>query len=213
MVFIDGSNWYHGLRKIQVDSGWLDYRRVAKKLMHGREPQAIHYYVGKISSGRARIAAQNRFLKRLEAQGVRVSLGRIEKNRMDPTRNPMAQELIEILTSSEAVIPEAVREKLNRICQESIPYYVEKQTDVRLAVDLISKAHRNEYDVAYLLSADGDFVPAVTEARRLGKTVCAASASPGRQLTSAVDEFTLLRESWFDDPHLVMPERRGRIRS
>ena len=50
-------------------------------------------------------------------------------------------------------------------------------------------AHRNEYDVAYLLSADGDFVPAVEEAKRFGKRVFAVSAQQGRQLAKAVDAF------------------------
>ena len=71
------------------------------------------------------------------------------------------------------------------------------QVDVRIAADLVGMAHRNEYDVAYLLSADGDFVPAVEEAKRFGKRVFAVSAQQGRQLAKAVDAFIPLPLEWF----------------
>lgn len=48
---------------------------------------------------------------------------------------------------------------------------VEKLVDVMLALDLALGAHRDEYDVAALVSADGEFAPAVDEARAAGKEV------------------------------------------
>lgn len=48
---------------------------------------------------------------------------------------------------------------------------VEKLVDVMLALDLALGAARDEYDVAALISADGDFAPAVDEARSAGKEV------------------------------------------
>jgi hypothetical protein len=47
-----------------------------------------------------------------------------------------------------------------------------------LAVDMVRMAERNEYDTAYLLSADGDFTPAVKAVAEKGKKVFAASATP-----------------------------------
>lgn len=108
VVFIDGNNWYHGLKKIQVDSGRLDYHRVAQELLQHRELQEIRYYVGKVSGHRTRIAAQHKFLTRLESQGVRVFLGRIEENWLSPNRNPMARELKEILAASGSAIPQEI---------------------------------------------------------------------------------------------------------
>ena len=46
---------------------------------------------------------------------------------------------------------------------------VEKAVDVMLAVDLVTMAGRDEFDAAYILSADGDYCPAVEAAARLGK--------------------------------------------
>lgn len=48
---------------------------------------------------------------------------------------------------------------------------VEKGVDVKLAVDLLSGAFRNEYDEAIIVSNDSDFVPAIIEVQKLGKKV------------------------------------------
>ena len=203
ILFIDGNNWYHGLKQIQRDSGSLDYRRLAERLLIDRDLRGIRYYIGRVlgdrgvSSDRERVARQKKVLKRLESQQVQVFLGRIEKNLMRPAKNPMVRELQEILTASGSAIPTDVLGQLDQLCNTPVPYYVEKQVDVRLAIDLVRLANQDEYDVAYLLSADGDFVPAVEEARRLQKKVFAASPIPGKQLAQAADSFIRLRRDWF----------------
>ncbi|GEM_PF-707966 len=50
-------------------------------------------------------------------------------------------------------------------------YYVEKASDVNLALDLALDAQKGEYDEAYLISNDGDFSGAVTSAINFGKKV------------------------------------------
>ena len=53
------------------------------------------------------------------------------------------------------------------------------------------------YDVAYLLSADSDLVPAVEVVRSRGKKVFAASPAFGHELEKVVDAFISLRRGWF----------------
>jgi len=48
---------------------------------------------------------------------------------------------------------------------------IEKQVDVKIALDLALCAVRDEYDIAGLVSADGDLGAAVEEAQREGKRV------------------------------------------
>lgn len=50
-------------------------------------------------------------------------------------------------------------------------YYVEKATDVNLALDLVLDAQRGIYDEAYLVSNDGDFSGAVKAAKDFEKKV------------------------------------------
>ncbi len=50
-------------------------------------------------------------------------------------------------------------------------FYVEKASDVNLALDLALNAEKEIYDEAYLISNDGDFSGAVKAARNFGKIV------------------------------------------
>ncbi len=203
VLLIDGNNWYHGLKGIGIQSTTLDYHKVAEKLLiNDRRLIEIRYYVGKVASNLARIRRQEKFLKVLRLQDVSVSLGRIEQRQISPKENPTANSIKKIIDEYGTHIRQDIRTELLRICNMTIPTYVEKQVDVQIAVDLVSMAQRNEYDVAYLLSADGDFVPAVKEAKRVGKCVFAVSASTGQQLGSAVNNFIRLRHDWFLDCYL-----------
>lgn len=55
------------------------------------------------------------------------------------------------------------------------------------------------YDAAYLLSADGDYTPAVEATRRLNKKIYAASVLRGAELAKAVNSFIPLDAKWFSD--------------
>ena len=49
--------------------------------------------------------------------------------------------------------------------------YEVKEDDIHLAVDMVKLAYKNEYDTAILISSDGDFVPAVEAVKEVGKTI------------------------------------------
>jgi uncharacterized LabA/DUF88 family protein len=48
---------------------------------------------------------------------------------------------------------------------------IEKKVDINIALDIISLAYENAYDIAVLVSGDGDFVPVVSKVKELGKAV------------------------------------------
>ena len=69
-----------------------------------------------------------------------------------------------------------------------------------IATDMISMAYDDRYDVAYLLSADGDFTPVVKKIKEMGRTVFIASPSSGAQLKAASGgNFILLKPEFFID--------------
>lgn len=49
--------------------------------------------------------------------------------------------------------------------------HVEKETDVNIAKDLLTKAFFNAYDTAIIISADSDFVPVFKVVREIGKNI------------------------------------------
>jgi len=203
VVFIDGNNWFHSLRNVGVrDRLLLDYRKIAEKLLGPREWVATRYYIGQVSQASNPIlyAQQRSFLASLERTDPRIliCLGRIEPR---TATNEAALELREYLGGLTTKIDPTVFAALTDIASRhyNATVFVEKAVDVFLAVDLVTMAINNVYDSAYLLSADGDYTPAVAEVRSLGKKVYAASPLTGAQLARAVNSFIHLRADWFDD--------------
>ncbi|MFX1502634.1 MAG: NYN domain-containing protein, partial [Promethearchaeota archaeon] len=47
----------------------------------------------------------------------------------------------------------------------------EKKVDIKIAVDMVSLAYENKYDIAILVSGDGDFVPVIKKIKDLDKSV------------------------------------------
>lgn len=205
VLFIDGNNWFHGLRKIGVDAYDLDYRKFALELVKGRSLAEIRFYIGKVTGDRDRIERQRKRIASLESQGVRVTWGRIQKNLIPPGKNPALGRLRAILAEDGSRIPTNIREQLEELAKMPVPDYVEKKVDVAIAVDLVRMAYEDHYDVAYLLSADADYVTAVKEAQRLGKTVFGAKAAsePSDDLGRVIRMIPLRRDQFdglFLDP-------------
>jgi len=61
--------------------------------------------------------------------------------------------------------------RLEKRKRDGETYYVEKATDVNLALDLALNAEKGIYDEAYLISNDGDFSGAVSAAESFGKRI------------------------------------------
>lgn len=61
--------------------------------------------------------------------------------------------------------------RLEKRKREGEIYYIEKASDVNLALDLALDAQKEIYDEAYLISNDGDFSGAVSSAVSFGKKV------------------------------------------
>ena len=68
-------------------------------------------------------------------------------------------------------------------------HLVEKAVDVKIAVDMVLGAVADEYDHCFLLSADGDFTPAVQAVQSFGKRVLVATPGNSHQLGQVSDVF------------------------
>jgi len=205
VVFIDGNNWFHSLCHIGVEHRTLlDYRKISEKLLGPRQWISTKYYIGQINqrANPSLYAQQRSFLASLEKTDPRISvcLGRIEPR---TGTNDAARELREYLARLTIKIEPTVFAELSDIAKRhhEATVFVEKAVDVFLAVDLVTMAINDIYDAAYILTADGDYTPAVAEVRRLGKKVYAASPMSGAQLAKAVNSFIRLPAEWFVDTY------------
>ncbi len=202
IVFIDGNNWYHCLKEASVaDKFRLDYKKISEKLLGPRNWIGTRYYIGRVDSrqGATVYADQRRFIDALEKTDPRITvhLGRIEPRVVE---SEAASELLQYVHGLKMKIDTRVFTELVALAKrhEQALVWVEKAVDVQLAVDMVVMADRDEYDAAYLLSADGVFTGAVEHVRTLGKKVYAACPGHGAQLARAVNSFIHLSTGWFD---------------
>ncbi|MGD0204960.1 MAG: NYN domain-containing protein [Dehalococcoidia bacterium] len=149
MVFIDGSNLYHGLKEA-LGHARLDFQRFCSQLCgSSRRLVHVHYYNVPLRQVEdpARYARQQKFFAQLrKIPYFTIHLGRL----VDRGREESCPKCSEKYT---------------------VEYQTEKGVDVQIASHMLTFAFDNQYDTAILVSEDGDFAPVVAEVLRLNKQV------------------------------------------
>lgn len=74
-----------------------------------------------------------------------------------------------------------------------------KGVDIQICVDMLTHVFRNNIDVVYLVSGDGDYLPVLQEVVRMGKQVYVAAFSSGlnESLVTIADKFRSLDPIYF----------------
>jgi len=163
-LFVDLSNFYGNLLKSNVDKpralkdyflSWLEFDLLAKAL-HPR----VSYPTIWIFYSKARIGPST---YRIERTPLNEYIDRINR--------------LAGVTTCDVEIPGKQRERVKYKCEKCKHSNVtdsktEKGVDASLTVHLFDTM--DSWDVAYLLSGDADFVPAVASLRRRGKVIIGA---------------------------------------
>lgn len=78
-------------------------------------------------------------------------------------------------------------------------YKVEKGTDINLAIHAISKAQANSFDVAFIMSADTDYIPLYRQLKTLGKitVVVVVDGQTITKIRSECDNCFFLDDAFF----------------
>ncbi len=151
--YVDGFNLYFGLR----DSGyqrfyWLNIRAIIENLLQSHQRLVLaKYFTARISGPKpgddSALAAQ------LEA-----------KRR----RQGIFLEALQTITSLKVYYGHYLGEIVEcRNCGRTWTDHEEKMTDVNIATEMLTDAFRDEFDTAFLVSADSDLVPAIKAIKRL----------------------------------------------
>jgi len=141
IFLIDGFNLYHSLIEPKYAQRlakykWLNLVKLSSYFLQSQDRLVGTYYFSAIcpwSSDKA--TRHNTYIKALKNVGIEIILGRFK---------------------------EVTRKCLGN-CQRTYKTYEEKRTDVNIAIQLLSLAQQDKYDVAYLISADSDLIPAIEE--------------------------------------------------
>lgn len=181
-IFIDGSNFYHGLKSCICNTK-VDFTRFSKLLCGDRELVRAYYYNAPVNQQEFPdiYKDQQRFFNSLKTVPYFVlKLGRLEKRTVKVDKDAL------IKTFGED-IAKTILEKWGEV----IVTYVEKGVDIDLATDMLRLAYNNAYDTAVIVTGDGDFVSAVTGVKDMGKHVENANFSDGKgyHIRTACDKF------------------------
>ena len=86
------------------------------------------------------------------------------------------------------------------ICDHKSYYKVEKGTDINLAVHALTKAHFNAYDIAFVMSADTDYLTVYQQLKNMGKLVVVVIVKGQNigKIRPEVDDFLILDKSFFN---------------
>lgn len=164
MVFIDGSNLYHGLKK-HLGKHHVDFAALAAKLAGpNREMVRVYYYNCPVNKqdDEDRHKRQQRFFESLHrVNDLEVCLGRLAKRPDGKT--------------------------------------VEKGVDVKLATHMLSKAYQDHYDVAILVSEDGDYADVVQAVKDSGRKVEVAYPRRPYHLAQTADRCIVLDTAFMAD--------------
>lgn len=178
VIFIDGSNFYHGL-KSNHSKTTIDFEKLANKLSQGRKLIRTYYYNAPVNQSEepARYQSQQKFFSFLHrVPYLETTLGRLVK-----------------------------RERINTCSkckhEDKIIFHNEKGIDVNIAADMLIMAFKNLYDTAILISGDGDFDKAIKGVKDIGKHVENAYFNRGHsnQLMKICDKFIELNAEYLKD--------------
>lgn len=173
-IFIDGNNFYFGLRKLYGKNKSLknfDFKRFSQFLAGNDNVSDIYYYNALLDKEHnlEKYESQKEFFEKL---------GKI------PNLHLILCKLLK-----------------RNITGTSKFYYIIKEDDIHMAVDMVENACENNFDIAVLVSGDGDFVPAVDSVKKKGKNVknIYFKDSSSRNLKNFCNQFLELTKDILDN--------------
>jgi len=184
-IFIDGSNFYHGL-KICIGNTKVDFSKFSQLLCGSRELVRAYYYNAPVNQQAFPdiYKDQQKFFDSLKTVPYFVlKLGRLEKRTVKVDKE-------NLMKTFGDDVAKLILEKWGEV----ITTYVEKGVDIDLAADMLRLAYNNAYDTAIIVTGDGDFVSAVNGVKDMGKHVENANFSDGKgyHIRTACDKFISL---------------------
>jgi uncharacterized LabA/DUF88 family protein len=133
--YIDGFNVYYALEENPAyhKYKWLNYRKLAESVIGAKDTiEGIFYFTTIVRWHPDRVERHERYIKALRNVDVEIVHGRFLK-----------------------------KEILCHKCHKRFKTHEEKQTDVNIALKVLSDAIDNLYDKVLIISADSDLLPVI----------------------------------------------------
>lgn len=162
LVLIDGFNYYHKLKEYQQKYDkcvkWLNYRSLVESWLSEEDDKenVEIYYFSALANWRGvdSVKRHKLYIKALESVGIIPIYGKFKEKKIH--RCKPGEQCTNCQCSPD-------KKKLVR--------HEEKNSDVNLAITLIEKTIKKEFDKCFILSADNDFASAICKAKELNPDI------------------------------------------
>lgn len=180
IVFIDGNNFYHSIKKTGIKPSDIDFQRLTDAVCEhfGAKRKKTIYYnsLPDISEGQEKYYTQIRFFDKLKnLLNFEVRTRKLQRHSKKETLQLKKEQLKDL------DLCETCRPIVEANCMDCIgkTEKKEKGIDVMISIDIIDAAGKDTCDMCILISGDADFVPALERAKKRGKEVRTASLPKG----------------------------------
>lgn len=162
LVLIDGFNYYHKLKDYQKMYNkcvkWLDYRSLVESWLNDEDDKENMqiYYFSAIANwrGASSVLKHKTYINVLKTRGIIPVLGEFKQKKTSRCKND-----------------EKCKDCICTPEDKKLIRHEEKNSDVNLAITLIEKSIKKEFDKCFILSADNDFATAISRARELNPNI------------------------------------------
>ncbi|MBN8690243.1 MAG: NYN domain-containing protein [Armatimonadetes bacterium] len=151
--YIDGFNLYHAIDELKAPNlKWVCYREIASRvLLHGHNLEHVKLFTALPTWLPDPLKRHQEFINASRARGVEVVLGAFKEKGLKCKK-----------------------------CQAKWKGHEEKESDVNLAIHLLSDSMCGLIDIAYLVTTDSDLAPAVRMVRAKTSVEVITVATPNR---------------------------------
>ena len=154
IFLIDGFNIFHKIKRKKHPDGrnlkWCNYSELLKQFIRPNSTIDSIYYFSAFANNKTKRGKHRRYIELLEKEGVEVVLGQYK----EVTKTSFAECSNQDCFSS------------GKHCRKKYKTQEEKQTDVNIGAYLIDLCYqKNAVDTLVLLSADSDYLAALTLAQ------------------------------------------------
>ena len=152
VFFIDGFNLYHSIidynskKSTLFDYRWINLRKLSECFIgKNTKLEKIYYFTALASWNPQKVKRHQLYIKALLYNNISIIYGKFRK-----------------------------KTRKCRICHGIYKCHEEKQTDVNIAIKLLSSAFENKFDTAYIISGDSDLIPSINEVQQIfpNKKIC-----------------------------------------
>lgn len=140
IFFIDGFNFYHSINSSGYHKyKWIDFSKLVHLFTRPEEKiEDIYFFTALAKWSQSKREKHQLLIRALQSVGVKTVYGKFK--------------------TQDVHCPH---------CHRIFPKFVEKKTDVNIAIHLFQSAFKDKFDKAYLVSGDSDLVPAVSAVKGL----------------------------------------------